>query len=95
MALEMRAECERCRQSLGQEDVAFVCSFECTYCPDCAEVLGGVCETCTGELVRRPRRRATRGLPPADVVPADIPVEATLPLRAPVQPETPTPLADR
>ena len=60
MALEMRTECERCRQQLGHEDVAFVCSFECTYCSDCAEVLGGVCETCSGELVRRPRRRATR-----------------------------------
>ena len=95
MALEMRAECERCRQSLGQEDVAFVCSFECTYCPDCAEVLGGVCETCTGELVRRPRRRAARGLPAADVVPADMHVDAAVPLGAPVLPGTQTPLADR
>lgn len=60
MALEMRTECERCRQQLGHEDVAFVCSFECTYCADCAEVLGGICDTCSGELVRRPRRRASR-----------------------------------
>lgn len=67
MALEMRAECERCRQALGQEEVAFVCSFECTYCPDCAEVLGGVCETCAGELVRRPRRSASRATPPRGI----------------------------
>ena len=65
MALEMRAECERCRQTLGHEDAAFVCSFECTYCADCAEVLGGACEACAGELVRRPRRRLARGLAPS------------------------------
>jgi uncharacterized protein len=60
MALEMRGECERCRQLLGHEDVAFVCSLECTYCAECAEVLTLTCPNCSGELSRRPRRRAAR-----------------------------------
>ena len=63
MALEMRGECERCRQALAHEDVAFVCSFECTYCAGCFEVLGGICDNCTGELTRRPRRRGARTSP--------------------------------
>ena len=62
MALEMRGECERCRQQLGHEDVAFVCSLECTFCGECAEVLTLICPNCAGELSRRPRRRASRGV---------------------------------
>lgn len=68
MALEMRDECERCRQSLGHEDVAFVCSFECTYCGECADVLGRICDNCSGELTRRPRRRVARVTPVAGAV---------------------------
>ncbi len=30
MALEMRAECERCGAGLKPEGAAFVCSYECT-----------------------------------------------------------------
>ena len=75
MALEMRGECERCRQSLGHEDVAFVCSFECTYCMECANVLGGICDNCSGELTRRPRRRAAR----APMVPGAVDRQVSLP----------------
>ena len=46
--LEMRNACERCDQPLGQDTMAFICSYECTFCPACA----------TGELVHRPRRPA-------------------------------------
>lgn len=36
---------------------ALICSFECTFCADCAATkLGGVCPNCGGELVRRPIR---------------------------------------
>jgi hypothetical protein len=90
MALEMRAECERCRQPLCPEDVAFVCSFECTYCSDCAEVLGGICETCTGELVRRPRRRTARATAPPVAA-----GEQQLPVVGAMQRSSSTPLADR
>ena len=37
MALEMRAVCERCETPLGHGGDARICSFECTFCPDCAE----------------------------------------------------------
>lgn len=34
-----------------------MCSYECTFCVDCAtSVLGGKCPNCEGELVRRPVR---------------------------------------
>ena len=77
MALEMRGECERCRQSLGHEDVAYVCSLECTYCAECAEVLTLTCPNCSGELSRRPRRRAARTpVTPAGGIEALLPVAA-------------------
>jgi hypothetical protein len=57
MALEMRAVCERCDRSLRHGDDARICSFECTFCPDCAEQMQDTCPNCGGELVTRPRRR--------------------------------------
>ena len=58
--LALRPNCECCNRDLGPEsDHALICSFECTFCDDCADaVLGGVCPNCGGELVRRPRRPA-------------------------------------
>jgi hypothetical protein len=58
--LEMRAECERCGASLTADAAARICSYECTFCPACAEAMDGVCPNCSGELVPRPRR-ATDG----------------------------------
>jgi uncharacterized protein len=57
MALEMRESCERCDASVAPGAEAFICSYECTFCPSCAVELDGVCPNCGGELVRRPRRR--------------------------------------
>lgn len=56
MALEMRIQCEKCHAALGGEDLAFICSYECTFCPACAASMGRICPNCSGELVRRPRR---------------------------------------
>ena len=56
MALEMRAECERCGSGLRHDADAVICSFECTFCRACGEVMGYVCPNCGGELVARPRR---------------------------------------
>lgn len=57
MALEMRPDCERCGTDLPAEAPgAFICSFECTYCAECAEALDDRCPTCGGELVDRPTR---------------------------------------
>ena len=57
MALELRPECERCGVALAADGEAYICSFECTFCGLCAEEFGHVCPNCSGELVRRPRRR--------------------------------------
>lgn len=56
MALEMRERCEKCERALGLDAEAFVCSYECTFCPDCTTAMSAVCPNCTGELVRRPKR---------------------------------------
>jgi len=56
--LQLRPGCECCDADLaGDSDRAFICSFECTFCADCASgTLQGRCPNCGGELVRRPRR---------------------------------------
>ena len=56
MALEMRAACEKCGAALAPQAEAYVCSYECTWCPACASVMAHVCPNCRGELLRRPRR---------------------------------------
>jgi hypothetical protein len=56
MALEMRAACERCDAALSRDGDAVICSFECTFCPDCGDAMAHVCPNCGGELVARPKR---------------------------------------
>ena len=58
--LELRPNCECCDRDLPPETTgAMICTFECTYCADCAtRVLKGRCPNCSGELVRRPVRPA-------------------------------------
>ena len=56
MALEMKPACERCAAVLAAEGDAYICSYECSFCPDCAGRLEQICPNCGGELVRRPRR---------------------------------------
>ena len=58
MALEMRSECEACEAVLPSDGTAFVCTYECTFCQQCAEAREHVCPNCGGELVRRPRRKS-------------------------------------
>lgn len=57
MSLSMKAECEKCGRRLDHQSEAFIYSHECTFCPDCADEMKNVCPNCTGELVRRPRRK--------------------------------------
>ena len=55
--LEMRPECERCGVDLPADAPgAFLCSFECTFCAECADAVDEVCPNCGGELVDRPIR---------------------------------------
>jgi hypothetical protein len=57
MALQMKTECEKCRQPLPAGDMAMICSYECTFCEACSAAMKNVCPNCSGELVRRPRRK--------------------------------------
>ncbi len=57
--LQLRPNCECCNVDLPPAANARICSFECTFCADCADTrLQGVCPNCGGELVRRPVRPA-------------------------------------
>lgn len=58
--LELRPGCECCDRDLPPDSVdARICTYECTFCRDCAESrLGGTCPNCGGDLVQRPRRPA-------------------------------------
>ena len=39
MALELRESCERCDAALAHEAEAFICSYECTFCPSCTAAM--------------------------------------------------------
>ena len=55
--LELRPDCERCGADLPAHlGGAFICSFECTFCAQCAEALDEQCPNCGGELLDRPTR---------------------------------------
>ncbi len=58
--LALRPNCECCDKDLPADSrEAMICTFECTFCADCAsEMLGCTCPNCGGELVRRPVRPA-------------------------------------
>ena len=60
--LELRPNCERCDVDLPPAADARICTYECTFCPDCAENhLMNVCPNCGGGLVPgngRPPRTA-------------------------------------
>ena len=58
MMLELRPNCELCDRDLPPaSEEARICSYECTYCADCAEtVLCNVCPTCGGGFTSRPIR---------------------------------------
>jgi uncharacterized protein (TIGR02246 family) len=60
--LQLRPNCECCDRDLPPAcDEALICTFECTFCRDCAEnKLGLQCPNCGGELLRRPRRPAEK-----------------------------------
>jgi hypothetical protein len=58
--LDLRPNCECCDKDLPPHAAdARICTFECTFCADCAEhVLRGVCPNCGGNFVPRPIRPA-------------------------------------
>jgi len=55
--LEMRPDCEKCGRDLpADRHGAFICSFECTFCDNCADRLEERCPNCCGDLLERPMR---------------------------------------
>ena len=58
--LLIKPNCECCDRDLPPSSLeAMICSFECTFCHECALTrLQGRCSNCGGELVRRPVRPA-------------------------------------
>jgi len=57
MALQMKETCEKCEKSLSWNEDVRICSYECTFCRDCAAKMNAVCPNCGGELVARPKRK--------------------------------------
>lgn len=68
--LELRPNCECCDKDLPPDAPdAMICTFECTFCKDCATgVLAGVCLNCGGNFSPRPIRPAhlLEKFPPSD-----------------------------
>ena len=60
--LELRPSCECCDRDLPPDSPdALICTYECTWCRDCADnVLHGTCPNCGGNLERRPVRPAAK-----------------------------------
>ncbi|GAA2173727.1 DUF1272 domain-containing protein [Agrococcus versicolor] len=56
--LELRPGCECCDRDLPPDAEAYLCTFECTWCPSCTESFAFACPNCGGDLVRRPIRPA-------------------------------------
>jgi hypothetical protein len=56
--LEIRPTCEHCNKVLPYHSAeAMICTFECTYCKNCAEtVFKDVCPNCGGTFSPRPIR---------------------------------------
>ncbi|ROR66809.1 DUF1272 domain-containing protein [Agrococcus jenensis] len=55
--LELRPNCECCDRDLAPSDVAYICTFECTWCPACVDAFPGrACPNCGGTLELRPVR---------------------------------------
>lgn len=58
--LELRPNCECCDRDLAVDDEAYICTFECTWCPACvATFFDRACPNCGGGLERRPVRPAS------------------------------------
>lgn len=54
--LKMKKVCQRCSSELGEQAEAYICSYECTFCPDCTDAMNAICPNCDGNLVIRPMR---------------------------------------
>jgi uncharacterized protein len=53
MMTAVKDKCEKCGRALALPAPAQCCSFQCTFCPDCAAAMKHVCPNCSGELTAR------------------------------------------
>jgi len=57
MPLEMKPYCQCCnKRILKRSDEVYICSYEATFCKDCAEEKSFRCSCCEGKLEKRPAR---------------------------------------
>lgn len=58
----LKPNCECCDKDLPPESTeARICTFECTFCADCAtNLFNDICPNCGGNLVPRPIRPADK-----------------------------------
>ena len=57
--LQLRPSCEHCNKALPPHAPdARICSYECTFCADCVDLLQNVCPNCGGGFTPRPVRPA-------------------------------------
>lgn len=49
----IKDKCEKCGKALAPPASAQCCSFQCTFCDDCAGEMKHVCPNCSGELTAR------------------------------------------
>jgi hypothetical protein len=55
--LDIRPNCENCDRDLPNGDPdARICTFECTFCARCVDLLEGRCPNCGGDFTVRPTR---------------------------------------
>lgn len=55
--LEIRPTCENCNKNLPYDSAeAMICTFECTFCVECVELMQQVCPNCGGGFEKRPIR---------------------------------------
>ena len=53
MMTQVKDKCEKCGKALAPPAPAQCCSFQCTFCPECAGAMNHVCPNCSGELTAR------------------------------------------
>ncbi|WP_293747037.1 DUF1272 domain-containing protein [uncultured Paraglaciecola sp.] len=55
--LQLRPNCESCNLDLAADSAAYICTFECTFCENCAvNSHTHICPNCRGNLEKRPIR---------------------------------------
>ncbi len=52
-----KTECEKCHRPLPVVSEGYACTFQCTFCQDCARALNLVCPNCRGPLEPRASAR--------------------------------------